>query len=71
MGDQNNLGTMYANGEGVPQSLKQAYAWWSVAAASGHTKAKKNRDIAAKELTPKSLSEGQALAVEYFEKYSN
>ncbi|MBO1519579.1 hypothetical protein J3U76_08070 [Oceanisphaera sp. DM8] len=55
----------------MPQSLKQAYAWWSVAAASGHTKAKKNRDIAAKELTPKSLSEGQALAVEYFEKYSN
>ena len=30
-----NLGLMYFNGEGVPQSYAQSYAWYSTAAAAG------------------------------------
>lgn len=32
---QTNLGSMYAEGCGVPQNLEYAYAWWSVGAAGG------------------------------------
>jgi TPR repeat protein len=26
---------MYANGEGVPEDIVQAFAWWNLAAAAG------------------------------------
>ena len=29
---QNNLGTMYATGEGVPRDLVEAYKWFTLAA---------------------------------------
>ena len=32
---QNNLGTMYANGEGVPQDYKEAMKWYRLAAEQG------------------------------------
>lgn len=59
---QFNLGVMYANGDGVPQSNMKAYVWWSVSAAQGHEKAKGNRDIVAAELTPDDFSKAQAVA---------
>jgi TPR repeat protein len=66
---QYNLGVMYNNGQGVVQDYKEAYAWLSVSAANGAAHAVKNRDIAAKKLTPAQLEKGQALAKVYFEKY--
>lgn len=33
------LGTVYANGKGVPQNYKQAVAWYQKAAEQGHTEA--------------------------------
>ena len=39
---QINLGSMYANGEGIPRDYVQAYAWWNIAAARGNEIAKKN-----------------------------
>ncbi|MEX1298015.1 MAG: tetratricopeptide repeat protein [Desulfotignum sp.] len=54
---QHNLGYMYAEGQGVPQDLKLAYVWSSLAAAQG--KGINNRDVIAKMLTPQQLSEAQ------------
>ena len=68
-GAQFNLGVMYFNGRGVPQDDKKAYVWFSVAAANGDANGAKNRDFAAKRLTPAALSEAQALAGRYFEQY--
>ena len=55
--------------QGVPQDYKQAHAWFSVAAANGHSNATKGRDMAAAELTPAGKEEAQALASQYFEQY--
>jgi hypothetical protein len=60
---------MYANGQGVLQDYKAAYAWWNIAAAQGNEKASGNRDIVAKDLSPSALSEAQALSNKYYELY--
>ena len=65
------LGVMYENGEGVPQDYVEAYVWFSVAAASGDADSANNRGIAAGELTPEQLSQGQKRATELFEKISS
>ena len=67
---QNNLGLMYDEGQGVPQDYAEAYVWFSVAAAGGDAKAVKGRDLAASELTPDQLSQGQKRATELLEKIS-
>ena len=38
---QFNLGLAYDDGQGVPQNLLAAYAWFTIAAANGYTKAEK------------------------------
>ena len=71
-GDANaqfNLGVMYGSGRGVPQNYKQSYVWSSVSLANGFGDAKEEQDNASQKLTPSELSEAQALAAEYFEKY--
>ena len=35
---QNNLGVMYANGEGVPQDDAEAVRWYGLAAEQGHAR---------------------------------
>ncbi len=39
---QNNLGLMYAKGQGVPKDYVQAYMWLSLAAAQGDAQAQHN-----------------------------
>jgi TPR repeat protein len=41
---QNKLGVMYAKGEGVPEDLVYAFAWWNLAAAQSHKGAAGNKD---------------------------
>ncbi|MGL6420861.1 hypothetical protein ACSZNE_03135 [Aeromonas caviae] len=63
---------MYDHGQGGPQDVKQAYAWFSVSAASGYgNKAAEYRDRAAKQLTPAALAEAQALADRYIQQHSS
>jgi TPR repeat protein len=59
---------MYATGEGVPEDDVAAYAWLSVAAASGHDDGRKNRDRIKRDLTPSQLDRGQVMAREIFER---
>ena len=74
-GDANaqfNLGDMYANDQGVPQSYSLAYTWLSVAIANGYrdqSRAISKRDALAAKLSPPQLAEAQKRAAQYFEQY--
>jgi len=67
---------MYKGGRGVPQNYAMAYAWFNVAAAGGaqgsgpleisDERARTNRDIIKKEMTPSQIQIGQSLAMEIF-----
>lgn len=61
------LGRMYYDGLNIPQDFKQAYVWFSVAAATGSITAKKLRDQAAVKLTSNGLEIAQAQANKLFE----
>ena len=66
---QNNLGLMYAQGEGVPEDDAKAYAWLSIAAAQGDELAKKSKDIVTERMTRAQIAEAQKLSREYWEAY--
>ena len=61
---QNNLGTLSEQGRGVPQNFVEAYMWFSLAAASGHTEAPANRDRVEKKMTTDQIAEAQRRAAE-------
>ena len=42
---QNNLGTRYSNGEGVPQDYQEAVKWYRKAAEQGHASAQFNLGV--------------------------
>ena len=67
---QNNLGVLYANGEGVPMDRVTAFAWYSVAAARDNTKALYNREQLIKLLSPAQRAQAQHLATEFIRDYS-
>ena len=58
----------HANGNGVPQDYIQALMWFNLAAAQGDKTGRKNRDYAAKKMTPADISKAQAMAREWMEK---
>ena len=58
---QFNVGTMYANGQGVPQNYVLAYKWFSLSAAQGYTDAVKGRDFISARMTPAEVNEAQKL----------
>ena len=60
---------MYANGEGVPQNLVNAYMWFNLAAAQGNKLAQPKNAIDAKaliapEMTSAQISQTQRLSRE-------
>ena len=61
---QSNLGVMYGKGQGVPMDDVRAHMWFNLAAVKGDADAVKNRDIAAKNMTPQQMAEAQKLARE-------
>lgn len=52
---QRNLGLMLAKGEGVPQNMSAAYAWFSVAVGQGDTASEKFVALAESKLSPEAL----------------
>ena len=62
---QNNLVTMYAQGQGVPKDYVLAHMWANLAAAQGDEKAIKKRDFLELMMTPAQLTEAQRLAREW------
>jgi TPR repeat protein len=58
---QVNLGTMYDNGQGVPQDYVYAYMWLQIAAAKGDRVARKARETLTQRMTPGQIAEAQGL----------
>ena len=56
-----NLGVMYASGRGVAQDYAKAYALFSI---YGTANAHKNRDLAARSMTPQQIADAQNLVRE-------
>ena len=59
---QYNLGTMYDNGQGVPQDYLLAHMWSNISSANGSENGAENRNILAKNKTPQDISAAQAMA---------
>ena len=59
---------MYNSGEGVPKDLVQAHVWLNIAGAKGHEIAKKNLEIAEKQMTDSQKEKAMDLARELFAK---
>jgi uncharacterized protein len=62
---QSNLAALYYRGEGVPQDKVHAYMWFDLAAAQGNQNAVRNRDAAARLMTPAQIAEAKKLAREW------
>ena len=63
------LGSMYAEGKGVPEDYVRAYSWLSIVAAQGEAVGKNGKENVAKRMTPAQIAEGQKLSRELWEKY--
>jgi TPR repeat protein len=61
---QSNLGVAFNLGRNLPQDIVKAYAWCSIAAASGDSVAVTNRDVAARKMTTKQLEHAKMLIQE-------
>ena len=59
---QSNLGSMHAEGEGVPRDFVQALMWFTLSAAQNHKDGVENRDRAAGLMSPAQIAEAQKLA---------
>lgn len=62
------VGSMYADGRGVPRDGVRAYAWLERAVEAGHPQADLARDAVGATLTPEQLREAQALSVQLAKK---
>ena len=61
---QSNLGLMYGKGQGVTLDILRAHMWSNIAVGNGDKAASKNRDIAAKRMSPTDILVAQRLARE-------
>jgi len=66
---QNALGSQYDFGEGVPQNYAGAYALFSITAAQGYKEGEKEKNSAAKLMTPAQITQGKKFANKFWKKY--
>jgi TPR repeat protein len=62
---QLNLGSSYANGEGVDRDYVQAHMWFALAASRGNEQAEEHRDKISKLMTPAQIADAQKMAGEW------
>jgi TPR repeat protein len=71
---QINLGTLYANGDGVERDIEQAYLWFHVAAAQGYKAAFENKMMVEQRIKSgdnlaTKLADLQSRAQQFFQLY--
>lgn len=66
---QARLGTLYLEGQGVPQNFLEAYTWLSLAAANGTSGAREQRDRAAGHMTEQALAQAQQWTATLWEEH--
>ncbi len=62
---QYELARLYESGQVTSQNLAQAYAWYSVAAAVGHSNARIAREELAQRMTPEQMAKAQQAAAKH------
>ena len=66
---QYNLGSMYSNGQGVPQDYVEAHKWHNLAASRASAEDQKeyaeNRDLLASLMTPQQIADAQQRATDW------
>ena len=67
---QFTMATLYANGKGVPRDPVLAHMWFTIAASAGHRAAQANVVLFQEMLSDLQISEGQRMARDWIEKYS-
>ena len=66
---QYRLGLLYLRGKGVPKDYEYAYAWFRTSATLQHSKAKEAISEARTKLPNQDMTNAEALAEEFIEKY--
>lgn len=66
---QVSLGVHYATGRGVPKSLSEAWAWWSIAAAANQPEAIKHLAVLEKRMSLREKSAAEAILAELKRRY--
>ena len=61
------IGTMYADGRGVPQDYVRAHMWLNLAAARGNEDARELRDLICASMTGPQIAEAQRAAREWMD----
>jgi TPR repeat protein len=64
----NNLGLLYAKGQGVELDYVRAYLWFNLAAASGHADAIRHQNIMQQQMNPQELAAAKALTQECWQR---
>jgi hypothetical protein len=59
---QSNLGTMYVNGQGVPQDYILAHMWFNLAGSREHEKSVEFKDRIEKKMSPSQIEKAQEMA---------
>lgn len=62
---QHNLGALYGVGTGVRRNYVLAHMWFNICAAAGDTQCAKQRDLVARKMKPRDLTEAQRRAHEW------
>jgi TPR repeat protein len=60
---QYNLGSMYANGDGVAKNEILSYLWWNIAGSNGHKKAKINKALLKKQMSPLQIEQAKEMEI--------
>jgi len=56
------MGTMYFEGQGIPQDYVLAHMWWNLSTSNGHKSAIHNRNIVEKKMTKQQIEKAQEMA---------
>ena len=59
---QNNLGVMFANGQGVPENFIYAHMWFSISALNGNANGRKSQEIIEKRMIAARIEIAEELA---------
>ena len=66
---QHRLGTLYARGQGVTQSLVKGYAWCKVAAFQNSSRGKRKLKCLEAKMRLDQIREARWLAQEYYDRF--
>jgi TPR repeat protein len=68
---QHSLGVILSQGKGVAPDHARAYAWFNLAAAQGHEKARVARDYLAESMSPEEVRKAQDISKKLYDQINS